>query len=155
MKFKSLWKWGGVGALSSAALLGVACGVVPEMGGDQPDKLSENFFGAIRHPVEEIREHQLTTNRGYNGTIKDLGSSIDPRTPETAGTPGRSLPEDLAWRMVGVPQGGQEATGGAGSGGQALPAEPQPLTQPGGFLERMEQGSGGQNPSTPSSPRGR
>lgn len=61
-----------------------------------------------------------TRGAGYNGTIKDLPTSIDPRTPENEGTPGRSLQEDLAEVRGRQPATGQ---GGSGAGGQA-PAHP-------------------------------
>jgi hypothetical protein len=104
MKFSGLRRWMGLGALAGAALVAAACGEIPRMGGDDPHEPRENFFGAPREAKEKIVERQLATDRGYNGTIRDVGSSIDPRTPEKAGVQGRSLPADLAWQRAG--QGG-------------------------------------------------
>lgn len=99
-----------MGGVLAAALLGSACGEITRQGGADQDDPPRNFFGAMRVPDEQIRASQRSVNRGYNGTIDDVGSSIDPRTPETQGTPGRSLPEDLAWKRAG-----QRGQGGAGS----------------------------------------
>lgn len=156
MRLRGMWNWMGVGALASAALLGAACGPIPETGGDRPDRLPQTFSGAIDAPMEQVREYQFRTDRGYNGTIVDLGSSIDPRTPEKMGTPGRSLPADLAWRQVGTQgtqmgtgQGEQMPTGGSGMGGQEPPSQPPPLTRPGEFLKELRYGRGGETATPP------
>lgn len=74
-----------LGALASASLLS-ACGILPE------EQQGEYVIppGTPRG-VEEL---------GYNETIEDLPTSIDPRTPEAMGTPGRSLREDLGERAL-------------------------------------------------------
>jgi hypothetical protein len=85
--------WGALVAVSGMAL---ACEGLPRNPGEftiQP--------GQKRSPEQA----------GYNGTIQDIPTSIDPRTPETDGTPGRSLAVDLGMqRMEGT---------GSGTGGMA------------------------------------
>lgn len=145
MTFSGLRRWVGLGALASATLLGAACGPILDSGGERMNKPPQNFFGQFRASPDEIRATQNSTNRGYNGTIKDLGSSIDPRTPEKDGTPGRSLPEDLAWRRMG--QGGDQAMGGSGPGGTLGEQQPsqenlEPMTGPNQYLNRLQRGEG-------------
>ncbi len=112
---------GWIGRVAVLAL-GVGCGGLPQTGGERPTDPQENFFGTpvdTRSPEFSSR-YQYPVDEGYNGTIADLGSSIDPRTPEAAGTPGRSRRQDITGYM------GPEATeretgpgfGGSGSAGQ-------------------------------------
>jgi hypothetical protein len=83
-------RWVMVGALASASWLGAACGGLPQNAGN------ETFNpGQVRDPAQS----------GYNGTIKDLPTSIDPRTPQTDGTPGRSLAMDPGERALREQQG--------------------------------------------------
>lgn len=144
MKFSGLRRWLGLGALAAAALVGSACGEIPRTGGEDPREPRENLFGAPHEPAERIHARQLATDRGYNGTIADLGSSIDPRTSEKAGVQGRSLPEDLAWKRAGK-HPAQEGVGGSGAevlreeqgaGGKSETSRPE------GFLHRLEEGQG-------------
>jgi hypothetical protein len=60
-------------------------------------------------------EFHYSANRGYNGTIQQLGSSIDPRTPETGGMVGNSLQQDAA----GGPLGQMNPELGIGGSGDA------------------------------------
>lgn len=139
MTFKGLWRWVGVGALASAAVLGSGCGVFPQQGGYDPRAPRMNVFGGVLDTPQETQARQLTTDRGFNGTIKDLGSSIDPRTRETMGVPGRSLPQDLAWRAKGAGLKEGEAVGGSGTAmfqEQVRQGEQRP-GQPSDFLERL------------------
>lgn len=93
-------RWWKMGALVSASWLVVACSRLPQQPGN------ESFRPGL------VRENPAQA--GYNGTIKDLKSSIDPRTPDKEGTPGRSLPWDPGERAL-MEQ--QQGLGGSGSGG--------------------------------------
>nr|AYM53849.1 hypothetical protein [Archangium sp.] len=93
--FKRWMVWGG---LASASWLVSACGALPKQG--------DTYVvapGFARSPAQS----------GYNGTIRDNPTSIDPRTPEAQGTQGRSLLMDPGERALLEAQGG--AMGGSGS----------------------------------------
>lgn len=145
MKFSGLRRWVGLAALASGALVGAACGVAPRMGGENTREPPRNFFGANRESPEQTRERQLATDRGYNGTIQDIGSSIDPRTPEKQGVQNRSLPADLAWQRMGQSQN-QQGLGGSGSNMTQPEIGPEDdndvMTRPDGYLQRLEDGRG-------------
>ncbi|QRK09851.1 hypothetical protein JQX13_07005 [Archangium violaceum] len=95
-------RWGVLGALASAAWLVSACESAQHPG-------NESFSpGFVRNPVQV----------GYNGTIKDIPTSIDPRTPQAEGTPGRSLPFDLGERAL-IEQRRQQGMGGSGAAYEA------------------------------------
>ncbi|WNG50835.1 hypothetical protein F0U60_46960 [Archangium minus] len=97
-------RWVVVGALASAAWLVSACESAQQPG-------NESFSpGFVRNPAQA----------GFNGTIKDIPTSIDPRTPQTEGTPGRSLPLDAGERAL-LEQQRQQGMGG--SGGAAYEAQ--------------------------------
>jgi len=96
--FKRWMVWG---ALASASWLVSACGVLPKQG-----DTFEVAPGFTRSPAQT----------GYNGTIKDIPTSIDPRTAEAKGTPGRSLLLDPGERAR------LEAQGAMGGSGSAPPA---------------------------------
>ncbi|QRK10922.1 hypothetical protein JQX13_13115 [Archangium violaceum] len=90
-------RWRVAGVLVSASWLVTACGVLPQNPGN------ESYSpGSPRGPEQA----------GYNGTIQDIPTSIDPRTPEAAGTPGRSLAMDPGERALLESRG----TGGGGQG---------------------------------------
>ncbi len=91
-------RWVVWGALVSASWLMPACGLLPQQPGNE--SYSPGF---ARNPAQA----------GYNGTIKDLGSSIDPRTPQTEGTPGRSLLMDAGERALFEQQQGRGGSGPA------------------------------------------
>jgi hypothetical protein len=102
-------RWVVLGALASASWLVSACGVLPQQPGN------ETFSpGFVRDPAQA----------GYNGTIRDIPTSIDPRTPEKDGTPGRSLMMDPGEQALMGPQGG---LGGSGSTPPAPGPEGGPL----------------------------
>ncbi len=89
-----------LGALASATLLS-ACGFVP--------KAQEGEYAIPPGMPRTLQE------LGYHETIQELPTSIDPRTPETMGTPGRSLREDLGERALREQtQMEEQAIGGAG-----------------------------------------
>ncbi|MDC0713080.1 hypothetical protein POL68_31750 [Stigmatella sp. ncwal1] len=120
MNRKGFRRWVGLGGLVTATLLGVGCGGLPESGGKQPDEPKMNVFkGPLRHvPETYYSDYQLSRYRGFNGTIADVGSSIDPRTPQKAGTLGRSRLEDVTGRpapSTTLDQG----IGGSGNAGRA------------------------------------
>ncbi len=60
-----------------------------------------NFFGGLANSENgaDLSRFHVPADRGYNGTIAQLGSSIDPRTPEKEGTPGRTLMTDITGYM--------------------------------------------------------
>jgi hypothetical protein len=93
-------RWVVVGVLASASWLGAACGKLPQNAGNE----SYNV-GFERSPEQ--------TQALYNGTIKDIPTSIDPRTPDKAGTPGRSVAMDPGEQALLEMRG--EAVGGSGS----------------------------------------
>lgn len=145
MKFSGLRRWVGLAALASGALVGAACGVSPRMGGETTREPPRTFFGANRESPEQTGERQLATDRGYNGTIQDIGSSIDPRTPDKQGVQNRSLPADLAWQRMGQGQS-QQGLGGSGSNMTQPERGPEDdndaMTRPDGYLQRLEDGRG-------------
>jgi len=153
MKFNGLRRWVGLGALASAALGGSACGVAPQMGGGDVRQAPRTFFGAAREKPEQGQERPLPTDRGYNGTIADVGSSIDPRTPEKDGVRNRSLPADLAWQKMGQRQN-QQGLGGSGSQSYEEELGPEDnndvMTRPDSYLQRLEDGRGA-GPANPGS----
>ncbi|HEX5754455.1 MAG TPA: hypothetical protein VFZ09_50190 [Archangium sp.] len=140
-------RWVVMGALASASWLVSACGALPQQGNTY-----EVAPGFARTP-------QLS---GYNGTIQDNPTSIDPRTPEAQGTPGRSLRMDPGERALLQSQGGA-AMGGSGS----TPPAPGPAGGP--LYEELgaegsaiapsndvpaAQGVGNDRPTNPNTPGG-
>jgi hypothetical protein len=156
MKFSGLRRCVGLGAFAAAALVGAACGPVVTMGGQEAQQPPQGFFGTPRESPEQMRERQRPPDRGYNGTIQDLGSSIDPRTPEKAGVQGRSIPVDLAWQKMGQRQN-QQGLGGSGTDTMYEEIGPEDdndvMTRPDSYLQRLEdgRGSGPANPGSSSS----
>lgn len=63
--------------LGAAVLLGPSCQCLPPTGGDWE-----------RNPLQPRTPQEA----GFNGTINDVPTSIDPRTRETDGARGRSIP---------------------------------------------------------------
>lgn len=111
------WKW--LGGLATVALLGAGCGLLPVSGGRHADDPRSDFFGGLKRnvPDDYYSRTQADRYRGFNGTIAQLGSSIDPRTPEKEGTPGRSLQQEVSgWTPVG--DGWEQGIGGYGGQGQ-------------------------------------
>ena len=106
--------WKVFGGLAAVALLGAGCGALPYTGGERPDDPPLTFLRTQKEGVSYDKFHY--PDRGYNGTIQQLGSSIDPRTPETGGTVGNSRLVDGTGRPApGEPELG---IGGSGDAGQ-------------------------------------
>ncbi|QRN98678.1 hypothetical protein JRI60_06425 [Archangium violaceum] len=128
-------RWVVCGVLASASWLVSACGVLPQQAGN-----SSYEPGFVRSPAQS----------GYNGTIKDIPTSIDPRTPQTEGTPGRSLAMDVGERALRQQQG-QEGVGGGGPA--PVPGSPmyKELGAEGGALRPSRELPDAQVPPTKSS----
>lgn len=106
MRERSLRRWSQAAVVAVGVLLGTGCRGLPETGGTQPDGNQGNAFAnrgaqaeALRNMEGQIHtgqlpEHTMTAGRGYNGTIRQLGSSIDPRTPQTDGQQNASVWDD-------------------------------------------------------------
>ncbi|MFY0571603.1 hypothetical protein ACN28E_48340 [Archangium lansingense] len=102
-------RWMVLGALASASWLVSACGALPQQGNTYA--VAPGFV----RPAEQA---------GYNGTIRDIPTSIDPRTPEADGVQGRSLRMDAGERAL---LGAEQGLGGSGSTPPAQGPEGGPL----------------------------
>lgn len=122
MRERGIQRWMGAAALVAGMLLGTACGGLPETGGRQPEDPRGNAFaqrGKQGEPLYDVAVQQgkespaeahqqpaklppymLTVDRGYNNTIKEIGSSIDPRTPRLEGQSGQSKWDDAGGMMA-------------------------------------------------------
>ncbi|QSQ22646.1 hypothetical protein JY651_47365 [Pyxidicoccus parkwayensis] len=113
MRERSFRRWGQGAALAVGVLLGAGCGGLPESGGKQPDESRGNAFAQRGHQPEAQRDMEgqqtsdarlapwtVPTDRGYNSTIHQIGSSIDPRTPKTDGKQNNSLRDDAGKMMA-------------------------------------------------------
>jgi len=98
MHDRRLKRWVVLGALASASWWMAACGKLPQ----QPGNESYNP-GFERSPEQ--------TQALYNGTIQDIPTSIDPRTPDKAGTAGRSLAMDPGEQALNDMRGGMGGSG--------------------------------------------
>lgn len=100
------WKvFGGL----ALGLLAVGCKYLPDTGGGDPEAGPRTFIGTFKEP------RHVSADRGFNGTIQQIGSSIDPRTPEKAGMQNNSRMEDV----TGYPVPSTElGTGGSGRAGE-------------------------------------
>jgi hypothetical protein len=110
--------WRVFGGLAAVALLGVGCGYLPMTGGKRPEDPPHGFWGNEKHnvPPDFYTRAQYSADRGYNSTIAEVGSSIDPRTPEKSGTFGRSRAVDMTgWSP---PESPAQGTGGSGRAGE-------------------------------------
>lgn len=94
-------RWVVLGALASASWLASACGVLPQQAGN--DSYAPGF---VRAPSPRAG--------GFNGTIKDIPTSIDPRTLQAQGTQNRSLPYDPG-ELALLKRQGELGVGGSGS----------------------------------------
>ncbi len=106
MHERSFRRWGQAAALAMGLLLGAGCGGLPEMGGKMPNESRGNAFAQRGDQAEALRNMEggtntqqlppwtMTAGRGYNATIRQIGSSIDPRTPQTDGKQNNSLWDD-------------------------------------------------------------
>ncbi|WP_224244666.1 hypothetical protein [Hyalangium gracile] len=141
--------WKALGGLAAVALLGVGCGYLPVTGGRQAGDPPLGFWGNHRHdvPPDFYARFHSDPNRGYNGTIQDVGSSIDPRTPETAGASGQSRQVDVTGRAP--PESPMQGIGGSGRAGDPgsssdlgwrarLPYEVGPVRNPGYYGKERE-----------------
>ncbi|MBU8898929.1 hypothetical protein DRW03_25570 [Corallococcus sp. H22C18031201] len=123
MHERGIRRWSGAAVLVAGMLLGTACGDLPETGGRQPDESRGNAFAQRGtqpealynvaeqqghespaaahegHPAATLPPHVLTVDRGYNQTIKEIGSSIDPRTPQNEGKSNNSKFDDAGGMM--------------------------------------------------------
>jgi hypothetical protein len=101
------FKWMVWGVLASAAAGVVGCAKLPQQAGN--DTYQPGF---TRDPKVSL----------YNGTIQQLPTSIDPRTPDKQGTPNRTLLMDAGERALrGERQSKNEEIGMGGSGPSPLP----------------------------------
>jgi hypothetical protein len=103
-------RWVVLGALASASWLASACGALPQQAGNS--SYSPGFVRGTS-PLEG----------GYNGTIKDIPDSIDPRTLQAQGTQSRSLAFDLGARAL-LKQQAELGVGGSGSTVEGQGPEP-------------------------------
>ncbi|HYO58603.1 hypothetical protein [Archangium sp.] len=137
-------RWVVLGVLASASWWVAACGALPQQPGN------DSFHpGFVRNPAQA----------GYNGTIQDIPTSIDPRTPEKDGTPGRSLLMDSGERALLEARG----LGGSGSAPPASGPEGGPLYDglgvEGGIIAPSNelpaaQSVGNDRPTNPNAPGG-
>jgi len=106
--------WKVFGGLAVAAVLSVGCGYLPDTGGRRPEDPPEDFFGGRVGSLSEAdyEQRHYSADRGYNGTIQQLHSSVDPRTSETEGKVGNSRREDVTGRPA--PAGPELGIGGSG-----------------------------------------
>jgi hypothetical protein len=118
--------WVVLGGLA-AALLGVGCGRLPDTGGTRPDDPHRNFFETEgpHHHEDYWSQFHYSANRGYNGTIQDVGSSIDPRTPQATGRLNNSRQVDVTGRPA--PSTSETEIGIGGSGNLGEPKGPSDL----------------------------
>jgi hypothetical protein len=110
MRERSLKRWSLVATLTTGMLL-AGCGGLPETGGKPPGEPRGNAFAQRGDQPEALRDMEgkrntdqlppwtMTAGRGYNATIRQLGSSIDPRTPQTDGKQNNSLWDDSGKMM--------------------------------------------------------
>ncbi|WP_164020258.1 hypothetical protein [Pyxidicoccus trucidator] len=111
MRERTFRRWGQAATLAVGMLLTVGCRGLPETGGYQADESRGNVFAnrgeqaeALRNmegaqPKEQLPPWTMTAGRGYNSTIKQLGSSIDPRTPQADGKQNNSIWDDSGKMM--------------------------------------------------------
>jgi hypothetical protein len=117
MRQRSFRGWKVFGGLAAVAWLGVGCGRLPQTGGQRPDDPPETILGTelLHEPPGFYTRFQYSPDRGYNGTIKSIGSSIDPRTPQKQGKQGQSRLLDVTGRPA--PATPDLGIGGSGSVG--------------------------------------
>ncbi|QQR43837.1 hypothetical protein JKA73_33300 [Myxococcus xanthus] len=111
MRERNIRRWGSAAALVAGAVLAVGCRGLPETGGSQPDEPRGSLVAQRGDQPDSMKNIEggntnkplppwtLPANRGYNGTIDQIGSSIDPRTPKNDGTQGRSIVDDAGKMM--------------------------------------------------------
>ncbi len=131
-----------LGGAAAAALLSVGCGPLSRgQHGSEENQPPLTFFGALAHSERtgDLSQYHVSGERGYNGTIADLGSSIDPRTPELMGTQGRSLMTDITGYMgrPDIVRGHSDAPTSLGIGGSGA-VDPVTGAQESGWRSRPE-----------------
>lgn len=109
MRERSFQRWAQAAALAAGVvLMGTGCRGLPETGGGFADETERgNIFANRRDQPEPLiymdgKEGSqkglppwtMRADRGYNGTIRQLGSSIDPRTPQKDGQQNTSIWDD-------------------------------------------------------------
>jgi hypothetical protein len=106
MRERSWRRWSQASVVAVGMLLGAGCGGLPETGGKQPGQERGNVFAqrldqapALKNmeggeQKEQLPPWTMPAGRGYNGTIRQIGSSIDPRTPQTDGQQAASVWDD-------------------------------------------------------------
>lgn len=111
MRERNIRRWGSVAALVAGAALSVGCRGLPETGGSQPDEPRGSFVAQRGDQPDAMKNMEggntnkplppwtLPANRGYNGTIDQIGSSIDPRTEKNDGAQNNSLQDDAGHMM--------------------------------------------------------
>ncbi|WP_338863465.1 hypothetical protein [Myxococcus stipitatus] len=111
MRERNLRRWGLVAALTVGTMSTVGCGGLPESGGKQPDEPRGGAFAQRGTQPDALLDMEgnvhpeksppwlMTADRGHNGTIKEIGSSIDPRTPKLDGNQGKSITDDKGHMM--------------------------------------------------------
>jgi hypothetical protein len=111
MREGSSRRWSQAVLVAVGVLMGTGCGGLPEQGGRMPDQPRGNAFAqrgnqapALKdmeggQPQEQLPPWTISANRGYNGTIRQIGSSIDPRTPQTDGQQNNSIWDDAGKMM--------------------------------------------------------
>lgn len=163
MKHSGFRRWMWLGGAASALVLSVGCGRMSRSGGgDNSDQPQLTLFGSLARDERggDPNRFHVPADRGYNGTIAQLGSSIDPRTPEKLGTPGRTRLTDVTGYMgrpdiaqnypypptsLGIGGSGSvdPVTGAQETGWRTRPGTtPQPQPQPQGEHSSGEHSSG-------------
>ncbi|MCP3100615.1 hypothetical protein LZ198_17225 [Myxococcus sp. K15C18031901] len=133
MRERSFRRWTQVVALTVGAVWSVGCGGLPETGGKQPDEPRGGAFAQRGTQPEALLDMQgeihaekappylMTADRGHNGTIKQIGSSIDPRTPKLEGQQNKSIHDDSGKMMqhrYGLEGGAGYSPSAQGLGGE-------------------------------------
>ncbi|NVJ27545.1 MULTISPECIES: hypothetical protein [Myxococcus] len=133
MRERNFRRWVQVAAVTVGVLGAVGCGALPETGGKQPDESRGGPFAQRGIQPEALLDMQgnvhpeksppwlMVADRGHNGTIKDIGSSIDPRTPKLEGKQNNSLWDDKGKMMqdrYGIEGGATYAPASQGLGGE-------------------------------------
>ncbi len=110
--------WKVLGGLAAVALLGTGCELLPMTGGRRPDDPPQSILATEVHhvPPDFYKRFQYSPDRGYNGTIQSLGSSIDPRTPKKQGVLNRSRLVEVTGRPAPSTSRPEQGIGGSGPG---------------------------------------